>query len=409
MPSNSFNNNNFNGKLNGKSAYEYYQAIKGERKQNAKETIEYIRNIIDSEFIDGREFVNPFFEKVFIQDGERNEWEGGIKLLLSTSDSLYSDSNIAKLLECMGTMIIESERKRDNPDKYIKVFKSSEMFAKAIDEQNALSQIVNSSSDGKYAKTTGRDDMFVLANQMNYKLEKRRIKLNDKDLEKLDKEFGSKYPVVHDYYITYLQFKEEIEKYRGIIREGKVFTDAEKFKYKYAKKHVKTLKNDFLDAIEKKERVIVFKAPLPDSGNPEWDMFDETDPEHIKAALRLTKGNDMQDELSVIIRDLEITVSECKWTDRQKRILELLKTDLSLLQIAEEVKLNSSDFNKEYNRICKRIVDKNYEKIEDWYYLNIRYGEYKKCNKCKEVKLTSKFSKNGNGLRSHCKNCMSKK
>ena len=409
MPSVNFNNNNFNGKLEGKSAYEYYQAVKGFKKQNVEETIEFIREVIGSEFINDREFVHPFFEKVFIQDGERNEWEGGIKLLLSTSDSLYSDSNIAKLLECMGTMIIESERKRDNPDKYIKVFKSSEMFAKAIDEQNALSQIVNASSDGKYAKTMGRNDLFILANQMNYKMEKRRVKLNDKDLEELDKEFGSKYPVVHDYYITYLQYKEEIEKYRNMIREGKVFTNVEKFKYKYARRHVKTLKNDFLDVIEKKERPIVFKCPLPDEGFPEWSMFDETDPEHIKAALRVNRGNDMQDELSVIIRDLEITVSECKWTDRQKRILELLKTDLSLLQIAEEVKLNSSDFNKEYNRICKRIVDKNYEKIEDWYYLNIRYGEYKKCNKCKEVKLTSKFSKNGNGLRSHCKNCMSKK
>ena len=409
MPSVNFNNNNFNGKLEGKSAYEYYQAVKGFKKQNVEETIEFIREVIGSEFINDREFVHPFFEKVFIQDGERNEWEGGIKSLLSTSDSLYSDSNIAKLLECMGTMIIESERKRDNPDKYIKVFKSSEMFAKAIDEQNALSQIVNASSDGKYAKTMGRNDLFILANQMNYKMEKRRVKLNDKDLEELDKEFGSKYPVVHDYYITYLQYKEEIEKYRNMIREGKVFTNVEKFKYKYARRHVKTLKNDFLDVIEKKERPIVFKCPLPDEGFPEWSMFDETDPEHIKAALRVNRGNDMQDELSVIIRDLEITVSECKWTDRQKRILELLKTDLSLLQIAEEVKLNSSDFNKEYNRICKRIVDKNYEKIEDWYYLNVRYGEYKKCNKCKEVKLTSKFSKNGNGLRSHCKNCMSKK
>ena len=199
MPSVNFNNNNFNGKLEGKSAYEYYQAIKGFKKQNVEETIKFIREVIGSEFINDREFVHPFFEKVFIQDGERNEWEGGIKLLLSTNDSLYSDSNIAKLLECMGTMIIESERKRDNPDKYIKVFKSSEMFAKAIDEQNALSQIVNSSSDGKYAKTTGRDDMFVLANQMNYKLEKRRIKLNDKDLEKLDKEFGSKYFSVRKY------------------------------------------------------------------------------------------------------------------------------------------------------------------------------------------------------------------
>ena len=409
MPSVNFNNNNFNGKLEGKSAYEYYQAIKGFKKQNVKETIEFIREVIGSEFINDREFVHPFFEKVFVQDGERNEWEGGIKLLLSTSDSLYSDSNIAKLLECMGTMIIESERKRDNPDKYIKVFKSSEMFAKAIDEQNAMLQIVNSSPTGRYAKITGRNNLFVLANQMNYKMEKRRVKLNDKDLEELDKEFACKYPLVHDYYITYLQYKEEIEKYRNMIKEGKVFSNVEKYKYKNAKKHVKTLKNDFLDAIEKKERPIVFKAPLPDSGNPEWDMFDETDPEHIKAALRVNRGNDMQDELSVIIRDLEITVDQCEWTDRQKRILELLKTDIPLIQIAKEVKLNSSDFNKEYNRICKRIVDKNYEKIEDWYYLNIRYGNYKKCNKCKEIKLTSKFHKKGDRLQPNCKDCVNKK
>lgn len=409
MPSVNFNNNNFNGKLEGKSAYEYYQAVKGLRKQNAKETIEVIREIIGSEFINDREFVHPFWEKVFIQKDERDEWEGGVKLLLSTSDNLYTDSNIARILENMGTLIIDSEKKRDDPERYIKVFKSEEMFIKAIDEQNAMLQIVNSSPTGRYAKTTGRNDMFVLANQMNYKMEKRRTKLNDRDLEELDKEFGCKYPVVHDYYTTYLAYKEEIKKYRDMIREGKIFTDVEKYKYKYARKHVKTLKNDFLDAIEKKERAIVFKAPLPDEGCPEWEMFDETDLEHIKAALRVNRGNDMQDELSVIIRDLEITVSQCEWTDRQKRILELLKTDIALSQIAEEVKLNSSDFNKEYNRICKRIVDKNYEKIEDWYYLNVRYGEYKKCNKCKEIKLTSKFRKNGDGLRSHCKNCMSKK
>lgn len=409
MPSVNFNNNNFNGKLEGKSAYEYYQAIKGLRKQNAKETIEFIREVIGSEFINDREFVHPFWEKLFIQKDERDEWEGGVKLVLSTSDNLYSDSNIATLLETMGTMIIESERKRDNPDKYIKVFRSTEMFAKAIDEQNALSQIVNASSDGKYAKTMGRNDMFVLANQMNYKMEKRRVKLNDKDLEELDKEFGSKYPIVHDYYIAYLQYKEEVKKYKGMIKEGKVLSNVEKYRCKYAKKHVKTLKNDFLDAIEKKERAIVFKAPLPDEGCPEWSMFDETDTEHVKAALRVNRGNDMQDELSVIIRDLETTVSQCEWTDRQKRILELLKTDIPLPQIAEEVNMKWVVFDEEYNRMCKRIVDKNYEKIEDWYYLNIRYGEYKKCKKCKEVKLTSKFRKNGNGLRSHCKKCMSKK
>ena len=169
------------------------------------------------------------------------------------------------------------------------------------------------------------------------------------------------------------------------------------------------LKDDFINIINAKVRPILFKAPLPDEGCPEWEMFDETDPEHIKAALRVNRGNDMQDELSVIIRDLEITVSQCKWTDRQKRILELLKTDISLPQIAKEVKMDVKNFSREYDRICKRIVDKNYEKIEDWYYLNIRYGEYKKCNKCKEVKLTSKFHKKGDRLQPNCKNCVNKK
>ena len=111
MPSVNFNNNNFNGKLEGKSVYEYYQAVKGFKKQNVKETIEFIREVIGSEFINDREFVHPFWEKVFIQKDERNEWEGGVKLVLSTSDNLYSDSNIAQVLETMGTMIIESERK----------------------------------------------------------------------------------------------------------------------------------------------------------------------------------------------------------------------------------------------------------------------------------------------------------
>ena len=82
---------------------------------------------------------------------------------------------------------------------------------------------------------------------------------------------------------------------------------------------MKTLKNDFLDVIEKKERPIVFKCPLPDEGFPEWSMFDETDPEHIKAALRVNRGNDMQDELSVIIRDLEITEDVRYKNDNNRR------------------------------------------------------------------------------------------
>ena len=45
------------------------------------------------------------------------------------------------------------------------------------------------------------------------------------------------------------------------------------------------------------------------------------------------------------------------------------------------------------------------KEYEEWYYLNIRKGTYKKCSKCGEVKLISQFSKNGNRLRGNCKDC----
>ena len=53
------------------------------------------------------------------------------------------------------------------------------------------------------------------------------------------------------------------------------------------------------------------------------------------------------------------------------------------------------------------LIVKQYEKeYEEWYYLNIRKGEYKKCSKCGEVKLVSQFDKKGKqGLQSRCKKC----
>ena len=264
----------------------------------------------------------------------------------------------------------------------------------------------------------------VLANLMNYKLEKDLKRIKDWELEYINNMYKDRYPIIDLYYQEYLKMKSRYDKFIYNPKEMyehiedanerkkakfRNLTDEEKRIRDLMRRQVKLLKDDFINIINAKVRPILFKAPLPDEGCPEWEMFNETDTEHIKAALRVNRGNDMQDELSVIIRDLEITVSECKWTDRQKKILELLKTDMPLLQIAEEVKLNSSDFNKEYNRICKRIVDKNYEKIEDWYYLNIRYGEYKKCSKCEDVKLTTKFNKNGKYYFSKCKECQKKK
>ena len=409
MSSVNFNNNKFNGKIGEKRACDYYNKSKYLRFDTSDEMIDEINNILGMEVINNKEFYDEFWEKVFLQDDE-DGYNGGIKLLLNTTDNLYSDSNIASTLELMGTLIIRSERKRDNPEQYIKVYHSREMFNKAIDEQNAIRHITENTSEGKYSKEKGLDDLFVLANQVNYKMEKRFDKLDDKHLEKLDKEYGSKYPQVHDYYIGYLSMKHKLKEMNEIKKLRKLSKE-ENIKYKLIKKNVRSLKEDFLDCINKKTRPISFKAPLPDSGCPSWDMYDDLDKEHIKALLPFIDRIDLQDDLSVIIRDLNNTISECEFTDTQWNVLKLLRQDKTQENIGNILNISKQMVNTHINGIVNKIYNKNLEKYTNLYYLNICKGSYKKCNKCGEIKLTQYFNKKNSlkdGYDTKCKECFNK-
>lgn len=406
MSSVNFNNNKFQGRINGENANEYYHRAKYINHGSVEEIIEGLNEILGTEIIDGQEFYNDYWTKVFLQSDEE-EYQGGIKLVLKTTDSLYSDSNIAMVLELMATNIIRSEKKADNPEKYIKVFHSRELFLKELDEFKKFENVVESTNDGKSAMAQGVNEYFILANQMNYKFEKKWTELDDSHLEKLDEEYGTKYPAVHDYYTSYVQLKrklkETVEK-----TDMKKATFEEKRIIKMMTRNVRSLKEDFVECIEKKLRPIVFKAPLPDSGKSDYDLFDETDKKHIKTALRVNRGGDMQDDLSVIIKDLDNTIKECKLTETHKEIIQLLKTDDTIVDIAKKMGINRKTFDTYIDSIVNKISNKNYEKIEDWYYLNISKGVYKKCSKCNEVKLISQFNKEPKGIlgtKSKCKLC----
>lgn len=406
MSSSNYNNNKFNGCIDGIRASDYYNKSRNARFDTAKEMIEYVKEILGCYYINNKEFYDKFWEKVYIQS-DSDKFEGGIKLILNTKDNLYSESNIAQTLELLGTLIIRSERKRDNPEQYIKVYHSREMFNKAIDEQDSIKRLVNSTSDGKYAMENRLDDFFILSNQMNYKMEKKINKLDDKHLEKLDKKYGHKYPQVHDYYVGYYNMKNILAEMNE-LKKTRELTKQEMVKYKLVKKNIRSLKDDFIDCINKKSRPITFKNPLPDSPSPDWDMFDILDKEHIRYAIPLTKGNDMQDDISVIIRDLNNTIEECEFTKIQENVLELLREDKTQEDIGDILKVSQQMVNAHINAIVNKVYNKNLEKYTDWYYLNICKANYKKCSKCGEIKLISQFSKKGNRLQSQCKQCQKK-
>ena len=74
--------------------------------------------------------------------------------------------------------------------------------------------------------------------------------------------------------------------------------------------------------------------------------------------------------------------------------------------IAKNLNIKPQTVTGSLNSAIDLIIKQYEEDYENWYYLNIRKGEYKRCSRCGEVKLTSQFDKKGKqGYQSRCKKC----
>lgn len=436
-----YTNNNFRGKMNGVSFYDLYTKSKNIRCNALEELIEeYNEKIFKTEIIDGKEFYNEdLLVNVFIQDDEDGEkkYPGKINLILNKTDSLYSDSNVCKFLESLGSELIKKYKCEDEDERSIKVYHNKALFEKAMDEQTELMKIAERSADARYSIENNLDDIFVLsnqskcliqnkrdinttdelilANQINYKLEKKIEKIKDIELSDLNDLYKEKYPIVETYYLTYKYYKElyniltkypkcewDKHKFKKIIGHGN------KRKKKRIIKNIYSLREDFIDSIHSKARFIMFKAPLPDQGCPSWEEYDNKEPSHVRYALQLSRNEDLQNDVACIVYDLDYTISLCDFTDMQYQVLKLHRKGKTQEDIGKILNIKQQVVNKHVDSIVNKIVNKNWDLYEDWYYLNICKGTYKKCSKCREIKLTSQFSKKGNRLQSQCKQCQRK-
>ena len=442
-----YNNNNFYGKINGMMASDLVKNMNYEL-NTINDRIEFVKSRLLIDEINGVQFPIPYLEQVFMQedpnmsgkDGlfyvsdidkhmtldELEKWcddnekqyekylgKGKIKLVLNKKDSLYSDSNIARILESLGTYILILDKKKDN-EEYIKVYHSEELFKRALKEERLINKIALNMNEAMYAKGTHDENVefAILSIPKNFKKEKKFTKKDDNSLEKLDKKYGDKYPGFRDYYNSYKHFKklayELTHDNDGNV--AKLNKEQERRK-KLLYKHIKGLKEDMFDYLNAKMRPIMMKSPLKDSGTPSWDMYDELNKGHIKALLSFTDRIDLQDDLSVIIRDLNNTISECEFTDIQWNVLKLLRQDKIQEDIGYILNISQQMVNTHINAIVNKIYNKNLEKYTDWYYLNIVKGAYKKCSKCGEVKIIQQFNKEPKGIlgvKSQCKQCQKK-
>lgn len=438
-----FNNNNFYGEIDGKKISEYSKDLDYSI-EDTSERIEYIKKRLGIKEINGIEVTDKILEEVFMQKGNikmntngkffvegiekplsykefiswcecngyvpeeylyendlghKSSWRevgdtSHIKLHLNTNDALYSESNVARVLETLGSYILAKDEDEKNKDEKIKTYNSKELFLRAIKEEETMKELSPNSKNCEFA---------VFKMEKNYKKE---IK------DKVTAEDIRKYPEVKNYIDAY---NINLAEYKALGKKEKLTSEESKRKY-YLKKTLSSLKVDALDTKLAFERPIKWKQPLKDNGCPNWDYLDLMDREHVKCLLQVSCGDDLQNDLACIRTDLEKVINKTEFTKKQKEVLKLWMMDMSLSKdkikgskgIAETLGMTAPGALKVLNQAIDKIINTYEEELEDWYYLNICKGKYKKCSKCNEVKLISKFDKEKKGkmgVKAKCKEC----
>ena len=379
------NNNHFYGKINGKSIGSFLKF--NYNLNTCEERIDFVNEVLEMYKVDGVEFYNEYFDEVYDQDRKF----GKIDIVIGKDKSQYTESNIASALEMIANYILAVDEK-DKGINY-KIYTSEELFNRACREYNVINSVAkaNGGLDMNYGENIS--EAFPI-----FQLPKNFKKVKDLKVEKKDLE---KYPPMKDYTDFYEYLKEESKRLwntKGLSKEDMV-------RRSKIKKILPEIKKDIIEVKKQLQMPIIWKAPLKDNGGADYDELDMFDKNVIKMLLQIHKQIDLQNDLSCILVDLDNLINNVEFTKRQYEVLELWRNGLTIENISKELYVKENTVSITLSRAIDSII-KQYEKeYEEWYYLNIRKGTYKKCSKCGEVKLISQFSKNGNRLRGNCKDC----
>ena len=379
------NNNHFYGKINGKSIGSFLKF--NYNLNTCEERIDFVNEVLEMYRVDGVEFYNEYFDEVYDQDRKF----GKIDIVIGKDKSQYTESNIASALEMIANYILAVDEK-DKGINY-KIYTSEELFNRACREYNVINSVAkaNGGLDMNYGENIS--EAFPI-----FQLPKNFKKVKDLKVEKKDLE---KYPPMKDYTDFYEYLKEESKRLwntKGLSKEDMI-------RRSKIKTILPEIKKDIIEVKKQLQMPIIWKAPLKDNGGADYDELDMFDKNVVKVLLQVHKQVDLQDDLSCILVDLDNLINNVEFTKRQYEVLELWRNGLTIENISKELHVKENTVSITLNRAIDSII-KQYEKeYEEWYYLNIRKGTYKKCSKCGEVKLISQFSKNGKRLRGNCKDC----
>lgn len=372
-----------------------YQEITKWCKANSLEVDEYLC------------IANPLEEIVEHYEGDwnySNANTSNIKLVISTSDSLYTESNVAKELSKLADFILAKDDKKEGKVEY-KFYTDEDLFKKKMKEQELIHKISQETNKENevihYLKRKGQ----------NFKKEKKQV-ISNRDISSNDilKEYQTSLDEYRKFIAKVVQHEQDKKnKCLSITREE--YNKLQRYKY-LCKKHIALTKEDMIYTKDSVNGTIYFKSVMPDSGSPEWGMLDLFDKNHVKALLLLGK-KDITTDIGILTHDLESLLSRVKLRDREKIALEYWRKGQTLESIGTRLGVTNQAVDKMINMICKKIIREYELEFAKHYYLNIVKSDYQICTSCGEG-LPAKdiffhYDSTNKRYRSRCKKCTNSK
>lgn len=267
------------------------------------------------------------------------------------------------------------------------------------------------------------DNMLVYVKNKNYKLVPK-YKADVNDLNKYD--LIKSYYELKEYFkkMTYngtdkykkalsrQYIKSEVDRLNNTKCKNTDYKLTESNMYRIAMENVILLQDDMNLCKLSIEQPLVFKEPLKDSVNKIEnfsDIIDMFDIEQVKSILLMDKSIIVCADTNVKINTL---IDLCELNLNDRIILEMYRRNINQDEISKLFKVNQSSISKKIDRIVNKIINAYEEYYEDnYYYVYMVKGEYKKCNCCGEYKLIKRFDKDKkskDGYKNKCKKCRKK-
>lgn len=392
------------------------------KKKTTQERKELLNDILTDD--EGR--LHSFFQQYYggyeIEDDKHDDsyleyvkedidsWSIGHKSDLSQNDLLSDSDPVSKALEKMANYLLFAPDSKPLHEKTKYKFYTEDKLIRRMKKDVNIEDL-HSNTD-----VAELDEFIWMLEQKgnNYKKSMEQ-KIFAKDYKEDDKEYnvvinedGTTQNILQIYQDNLMSMKA---KYDSLT---KINNNPEKARLQtMLLNHMRLHKQDKLMIKTMLKGTIIFKAVLPDSGSVDYDQFEFDNEDHVRALLKLSPRG-LDSDLGMLIYDLDKILETCGLNSFEEKVLEHYRyDDMASGNIAKIMQVSNSFISATIRQISKKVVNEYKKQYEDWYYLNVEKGTYKKCSKCGEVKLMNgtyfyNYQNSRDGFSSYCKECKKK-